>query len=81
MELKRLSLDEEAQRLYDAREKALWDERSRLTTSYNKGAKEKEFEIALNLIKMGLTNEQICEGTKIPIPQIEALRSTKRSQN
>ena len=75
MELKRLSLDEEAQRLYDAREKALWDERSRLTTSYNKGVKEKEFEVVTNSIKIGLTNEQIAGITGLPISEIETLRA------
>ena len=71
VELKRLSQDEEAQRLYDAREKALWDEHSRLRTAVNKNSRD----IATNLIKMGMTNEQIHEATGLSIADIEALKA------
>ena len=42
VELKRLSQDEEAQKLYDDRIKAIRDENSRMRTAYNKGKKEAE---------------------------------------
>jgi predicted transposase/invertase (TIGR01784 family) len=71
VELRRLSQDEEAQRLHDAREKALWGEQSRLRTAVNK----RDREIALNFIKMGLTNEQISEGTSLPISEVEKQRA------
>ena len=71
VELRRLSQDEEAQRLHDAREKALWGEHSRLRTAINKNSRE----IAINFIKMGLTNEQIAEGTSLPISEVEKLRA------
>ena len=70
-ELKRISQDEEAQRLYEAREKALWDERSRLKTAQNKALRY----VASNSIKIGLTNEQIYEITGLPVSEIEALRA------
>ena len=75
VELKRLSQSEETQRLYEAREKAIRDENSRTRTAHNKGRMEEKIEIALNFIKMGLTNEQIFEGTKLPIIEIEKLRT------
>ena len=71
VELKRLSQDEEAQRLFEAREMAIRDERSRLRTAYNKGIKD----VAVNFINMGLTNEQISKGTGLPISEIEVLRT------
>ena len=79
VELKRLSQSEEAQRLYEAREVARRDEHSRMRTSYNKGtldgAMKEKVEIAKNLIKIGLSNEQISTGTGLLIAQIETLRS------
>ena len=75
VELKRLSQDEETQRLYESREMAIRDEYSRMRTSYNKGAINEKFETAINAIKMGLTNEQILELTKLPISEIEILRA------
>ena len=78
VELKRLSKDEEAQRLYEAREMALRDENSRLRTAVNKGKLQEKLDIASNFIKMGLSNEQICEGTSLPILEIEKLRAKIR---
>jgi conserved hypothetical protein (putative transposase or invertase) len=71
VELKRLSQDEEAQRLYEAREKALRDEHSRLRTAENKKIRE----IITNAINMGLTNDQISELTLSPISEIEKIRT------
>ena len=71
VELKRLSQSEEAQRLYESREKALRDENSRLRTAQNKAARE----IASNLIGMGLSDEQVHEGTKLSISEIEKIRA------
>ena len=79
VELKWLSQDEEAQRLYDARQKAQWEEHSRMRTAFNKGAvtgaMNEKIEIALNFIKIGLTNEQISESTGLSISDLEALRA------
>jgi predicted transposase/invertase (TIGR01784 family) len=71
VELKRLSQDEEAQRLYEAREKAIRDENSRLKTALRKRDKE----IAQNLIKIGLTNDQISEATKLSAEEIAGMRN------
>jgi len=75
VELKRLSQDEEAQRLYDAREKALWIEHSVTRTAVNKGIRNEKIETAINSIKIGLTNEQIFQITGLSILEIEALRT------
>ena len=71
VELKRLSQSEEAQRIYEAREKAIRDENSRLRTAVNKNSRE----IAINLIGLGLTDEQISKSTGLPISEIEKLNS------
>ena len=71
VELKRLSQTEEAQRLYDARQKAIWDESSRLRTALNK----RDAEIISNAIKMGLSSEQIAEMTGLSLSEVEKHRS------
>ena len=65
-----LSPAEEAERLYDARQKAAWDEMSRTRTARNKAIRE----IASNLIKSGYTDQQIHEFTTLPFAEIEGLR-------
>jgi predicted transposase/invertase (TIGR01784 family) len=85
VELKRLSKDEKAQRLYEAREKALRDENSRTKTAVNKTVieAEKKFEkkayddkiqSVRNFIKMGLSDSQIAEGMGMSIEAIENMR-------
>ena len=71
VELKRLSQSEEAQRLYEAREKALRDENSRLRTAVNK----RDREIVINLIEIGLPNEQINKVTGLTITEIEKIKA------
>jgi predicted transposase/invertase (TIGR01784 family) len=66
VELKRLSQDEEAQMLYEAREKALKDRNTMIHS--------REREIAINLIEMGLSDNQILKAIGLPIPEIEKLR-------
>ena len=68
--VKRLSKNEEAQRLYEAREKVLWDESARTKkTAVNKNSRE----IAQNFLKKGLSIEQISEGTGLTIIKTEKL--------
>ena len=43
------------------------------------GSEEKALEIAKSLIKIGLTNEQIFEATKISIEEINKLRKEVQS--
>ena len=45
-----------------------------LAEAREEGSEERTLEIAKNLIKMGLTNEQIIEATKISIKKIDKLR-------
>jgi len=67
IELERLSQDEEAQMLYEAREKALKDK----NTSIHGAIRE----VAINLMRMGLSDNQISEGTKLPIEEIGKIRA------
>ena len=81
VELKRLSQSEEAQRLYEAREKALWDENSRLRTAQNKGLSQGHnqamLEVVAGSIKIGLSNEQISNITGFSTTEIENMRAKK----
>ena len=73
MEVKRLSQSERAQMLYDDRQKAIWDEKSRLKTARNQGIKEginqgalkRNIEIIENGFKNGFSVEQIRNSQRI----------------
>ena len=75
VELKRLSQDEEAQRLYEAREKAIRDENSRMKTAYNKGAMSRNIEMAKILLEIGDSIEKITKVTGLSVKEIEKLKS------
>lgn len=79
VELKRLSQDEEAQLLFEAREKAIRDENSRTRFAINKGkqegAKETATEIATKLLSKNLTIEEIVEITGLTVEEIQNLRN------
>ena len=72
---KELSSDGEYIRLFDEEEnyKELI-RNTELSEAHEAGSKEKTLEIAKNLIKIGLTNEQIIDATKISIEEIDKLR-------
>ena len=72
---KELSSDGEYIRLFDEEEnyKELI-RNTEIAEAHEAGSKEKALEIAKNLIKMGLTNEQIIDATQISIEEIDKLR-------
>jgi len=72
VELKRLSQSEEAQRIYEARQKAISDEKARTRTARNKAYRE----VVVNAIRMGLSNEQISELTGLTCFEIEKIKSS-----
>ncbi|MCL1794677.1 MAG: Rpn family recombination-promoting nuclease/putative transposase [Oscillospiraceae bacterium] len=67
VELKRLSQDEEAQMLYEAREKALKDKNTMMHSMQR--------DIAVNLIKRGLDLKDIAEDTGLPIEEISKIKA------
>ena len=71
VELKRLSQTEEAQRLYEARQKAISDEKARMRTAKNKTLRE----VVANAFRLGLNNEQIVSLTGMTADDIEAMRT------
>ena len=75
VELKRLSQSEEAQRLYEARQKAIRDENSRTRTAHNKGRMEEKHDIALEMLNDGVDINKIVKYTNLPISEIEKLRT------
>ena len=75
VELRRLSQSEEAQRLHDAREKALWGEQSRLRTAQNRGIKQGKFETALEMLNDGMDINVIAKYTHLSISEIEKLKT------
>ena len=70
VELKRLSQTEEAQRIYDARQKAIWDEKSRTRTAQNKAARD----IAIKLLNRGTPIQHIVEDTGLSLSEVEKLK-------
>ena len=72
---KELSSDGEYIRLFDEEEnyKELI-RNTEIAEAHEAGSKEKALEIAKKLIKIGLTNEQIIDATKISIEEIDKLR-------
>ncbi|MCL1901663.1 MAG: hypothetical protein FWG51_04635, partial [Firmicutes bacterium] len=81
-ELKRLSQDEEAQMVYEAREKAQRDDNARYRFSFNKGKNEGIIKgdrngrlyVAKNLLGIELPIEQIVSLTNLSIEDINELR-------
>ena len=67
VELRRLSQDEEAQMLYEAREKALKDNNTMIHSTQR--------DIAIRLIKRGLDLKDIAEDTGLPIEEIGKIRA------
>lgn len=45
-----------------------------MSTAVRKAEETKAVEIALNLLKMGLSVEQVVEGTGLPIEEVEKIR-------
>ena len=65
-----ISSDKETLRIYQMRKMALSD----YTSGINHAKRETATEIAKNLLKMGLSLEQISEGTGLSIEIIKKLR-------
>jgi len=77
--LKTLSKDEKLQEEYMAREKALMDKYSALIEAEEKGRAEEKKETAINLYKMGLTLDQIAQGTRLEKEKLkEILKEVER---
>jgi len=76
VELKRLSKTEEAQRLYDARQKAISDEKARTRTAHNKAMRE----VAANMLKRGTPLQHIVEDTGLSLAEVEKLKSQMTTQ-
>jgi predicted transposase/invertase (TIGR01784 family) len=81
--LKKLSADEDVRRLYEYREKSLWDQQAREHVAHSEGmakgmaqgvAKGVEM-TALNLLKMGLNIEQVAQGTGLAMEVIRRLQN------
>src|SRR6056297_3445269 len=77
--LKTLSKDEKLQEEYMAREKALMDKYSALIEAEEKGRAEEKKETAINFYKMGLTLDQIAQGTRLDKEKLkEILKDVER---
>ena len=70
VELKRLSQSEEAQRLYEARQKAISDEKARTRTAHNKAMRE----AAIAMLKDGMDVNNIAKYTRFSVSEIEGMR-------
>ena len=76
--LKKISVDEKMQRIIELREKAIRDEHAIYEKGVNdgveKGSKEKELQIAKNMLKKGIKESDIKEITGLTKEEIEELK-------
>lgn len=71
--LYKISGDKRTVMLAEMREKAIMDEQNRL----NGARREGKIEVAKNLIKMGMSIEQISMGTELTIEEVEKLKNNE----
>ncbi|SCW50914.1 conserved hypothetical protein (putative transposase or invertase) [Paenibacillus tianmuensis] len=73
-----LSQNEEARRLYEMRQKALHDEASMIDGAKEEGKqerkREKEIEVAKNLLEMGMDVVKIAKATGLPEGEVRKLK-------
>lgn len=69
-----ISKDEKARMIYEAREAELRDQLTRIKSAEEKGANEKSIKIAKNLLKMGLSIEQVATAAEITIEQVKKIK-------
>ena len=74
IEVKKLSEDEELQRLADLREKAIMDEKAIYQAGLNNGKTEAMQEVAKKLLKQNVEIKKIAEITGLTIERIEQLK-------
>ena len=74
IEVKKLSEDEELQRLADLREKAIMDEKAIYQAGLNNGKTEAMQEVAKKLLKQNVEIKKIAEITGLTIETIEQLK-------
>jgi predicted transposase/invertase (TIGR01784 family) len=72
--LKELSQDEALRMLAESRQMAQWDEASRLRGARKEGREEERHAIALKLIALNLSLENIAVATGFPVEEIQALQ-------
>ncbi|MCD1261151.1 PD-(D/E)XK nuclease family transposase [Paenibacillus athensensis] len=72
-----LSQNEEARRLYEMRQKALHDEASMIHGAKEEGKREKEMEVASNLLAMGLEIAKIAQATGLSEDEIRQLQESQ----
>ncbi|MBN1069251.1 Rpn family recombination-promoting nuclease/putative transposase [Clostridium botulinum] len=77
-ELIKISNDKKQRELYEMRAKILKDKASALNEAERKGVEQGKIEVAKNLLKMGLSVDQILTGTGLTIEEITTI---KRSMN
>lgn len=73
-EWERVSQDPEILLAYEARRKALLDEKSALRRAEKQGEKRGIMKVALGMIQKGIDNETIAELTDLTKEEIEQLR-------
>jgi predicted transposase/invertase (TIGR01784 family) len=84
--LKKLSSDEEVRLLYESREKALWDQQARvyvarkeghaegIAEGFERGARKNAIETARKYLGLGLSAEQVAQGSSLTIEEVRNLQ-------
>lgn len=69
-----ISKDEKARMIYEAREAEHRDQLTRIKCAEEKGANEKSIKIAQNLLRMGLSVQQVASAVEIEIDEVEMIK-------
>ena len=69
-----ISKDEKARLLYEARQAEISDQKTRIKSAEEKGAIENAIKNATNLLKLGVSDEIVAEGTGLPIEKVLELK-------
>jgi predicted transposase YdaD len=70
-----LSSDPNTLALYKAREKSLHERANMINGAIEEGENRKAIKVAENFLRMGLTIEQVAQGSELPIEKIIELKN------
>lgn len=73
--LRVMSKDEKSRMAYEARQAEIHDQMTRIKTAREEGMYEGKIKVAENLLRMGLTNEQIASAAELPIGKVIEIKN------
>ena len=67
-------IDEKARMLYESKQAEISDQLTRIKSAEEKGANDKGFRVAENLLRMGLNVEQVSSAAEISIEKVKQIK-------